>query len=42
MQVWFGSDNGLSVLSITVGAGIKQDPCRTLPRDAMFFSWPRV
>ncbi len=29
MRVWFGSDNGLGVLSITAGAGIKQDPCRT-------------
>ncbi len=25
MWVWLGSDNGLSVLSITAGAGIKQD-----------------
>ncbi len=44
MRVWFGSDSdkGLGVLSITAGAGIKQDPCRTLPRDAIFFSWPRI
>ncbi len=35
MRVWFGSDNGLGALSITAGAGIKQDRCRTLPRDAM-------
>ncbi len=42
MRVWFGSDNRLSVLSIIAGAGIKQDPCRTLPPDAIFFSWTRV
>ncbi len=35
MWVWLGSDNGLSALSITAGAGIKQDLCGTLPPDAM-------